>query len=70
MELSILVRLSIELCDEDGEAPAQGGPMEERMKVAAVEAVDNALQHFQGAGFSHDLDEVTAIEVREVRRWQ
>jgi hypothetical protein len=59
MEVQILVTLDI-----DG-VPTPC-PTDQQLQESAREAIENAVQYFQGEGFRHTLQDITGIEIQEV----
>ena len=55
------IQVEIELIDEDAGDPEIGDPLSDRMMSSVREAITNSLQHSYEEGFSHEMEDITAI---------
>lgn len=62
MEVQILVTVQIDF-DDDTPDFKPGDPGEDRMRESAKEAVENALELVENAGFSHDMACIASVGV-------
>jgi len=65
MIVEILVKAKISLADGT-EDPGNDDPLHSRMSDSATEAVRLALEHVEGEGFSHDMAEISSLEILKV----
>lgn len=60
-EIKVLVTLQVDECETEGRID------QETMQKAALEAVENVLNHAQGVGFPHRWENDLSIMVNDVR---
>jgi len=60
-EIKVLVSLRVEKCEPDAKIDR------DTMQKAALEAVENVLNHAQGVGFPHTWEHNLSIMVNDVR---
>jgi hypothetical protein len=65
MLVKVEVVMNVEFCEGEAD-PKPGDPLEDRVLDSVSEAVENALRHIQGDGFSHDMESILSVMVESV----